>query len=66
MSFATEIKALAHFAKQKNFVALTDNDNSHRSWVRPLDDEHLVYLYIYAYQKKGYASVLFNHLSPTI
>ena len=52
MSFATEIKALAHFAKQKNFVALTDNDNSHRSWVRPLDDEHLVYLYIYAYQKK--------------
>ncbi|GIJ94019.1 hypothetical protein CAPN001_13500 [Capnocytophaga stomatis] len=52
MSFTTEIKNLIQFVKEENFIALTDNDKSYCSWVKPLDNERSVYLYIYAYQKK--------------
>lgn len=53
MSFATEIKKLSTFLKEQGFLTVPQNIRGMRSWVKELDGENLVYLYICVKQDDG-------------
>lgn len=47
MSFASEIKNLSSFLKEQDFLAVPQNVRGLRSWVKELDSENLIYMYVY-------------------
>ena len=53
MSFATEFKKLSAFLKEQGFLTVPQNIRGMRSWVKKLDGENLVYLYICVKQHGG-------------
>ena len=54
MSFATEIKKLSAFLNEQGFLTVPQNVvRGMRSWVKELDGENLVYLYICVKQHDG-------------
>ncbi|GIJ96739.1 hypothetical protein CAPN001_13080 [Capnocytophaga stomatis] len=50
MSFAEEIKKLKQFLKEQGFFAVPMEIRNMRSWVKELDSENLVYMYVYISQ----------------
>ncbi len=51
-TFAQDIKQLSQFLKQQGFLAVPLNHGKYRSWVKELDSENLVYLYVYIKQHR--------------
>lgn len=51
-TFAQDIKQLGQFLKQQGFLAVPLNHGKYRSWVKELDSENLVYLYVYINQHR--------------
>lgn len=51
-TFAQDIKQLGQFLKQQGFLAVPLNHGKYRSWVKELDSENLVYLYVYIKQHR--------------
>ena len=51
-SFSNEIKNLEKFLIEQEFLAVPMNLRGMRSWVKELDNENLVYMYVYISQHK--------------
>lgn len=52
MTFAQDIKQLGKFLKEQGFITVPLNHGKYRSWVKELDSENLVYLYVYINQHR--------------
>ena len=52
ISFSNEIKNLDKFLIEQRFLAVPMNLRGLRSWVKELDSENLVYMYVYISQHK--------------
>ncbi|ATA68427.1 hypothetical protein [Capnocytophaga cynodegmi] len=50
MSFTKEIKKLSKFLKEQGFLAVPMEIRNMTSWVKELDSENLVYMYVYVSQ----------------
>lgn len=52
MSFKNNVKNLNSFLSDYGFKLYPECSGKYKSWVKELDDEHLVYMYIYCMEHK--------------
>ena len=52
MSFKNNVKNLNSFLSDNGFKLYPECSGKYKSWVKELDDEHLVYMYIYCMEHK--------------
>ena len=64
MTFAQDIKQLGKFLKEQGFITVPLNHGKYRSWVKELDSENLVYLYVYINQHRQGSQIGHLIVSP--
>ena len=63
ISFSSEIKNLEKFLIEQGFLAVPMDFRGMRSWMKELDSENLIYMYVYISQQKEESKI--GHLINT-
>lgn len=63
MSFSSNTKKLNLFLIDNGFVLYPECSGKYKSWVKELDDEHLVYMYIYCMEHKEGSQICYLIIS---